>query len=147
MFKFIQNLVPRDDNGQVKRATPIRELRFKFCEIFSAAQNCTEKKQEKAIRTRLPWFTRSTNTNECYATLALPFFSSAILTDLNLFFFLFSPCVLGHDQMSLVQPSGEMSAKIREELREPDAETIAKDVAAIREWLEKQPHLPKDMGE
>lgn len=48
--------------------------------------------------------------------------------------------------MSLVQPSGEMSAKIREELREPDAETFNKDVAAIREWLEKQPHLPKDMG-
>lgn len=49
-------------------------------------------------------------------------------------------------KMSLVQPSGEMSAKIREELREPDAETVAKDVAMIREWLEKQPHLPKDMG-
>lgn len=49
--------------------------------------------------------------------------------------------------MSLVQPSGEMSAKIREELREPDAETFNKDVAAIREWLEKQPHLPKDMDE
>lgn len=48
--------------------------------------------------------------------------------------------------MSLVQPSGDMSAKIREELREPDADTIAKDIAAIREWLDKQPHLPKDMG-
>lgn len=48
--------------------------------------------------------------------------------------------------MSLVQPSGEMSAKIREELREPDADAIAKDIVAIREWLEKQPHLPKDMG-
>lgn len=49
--------------------------------------------------------------------------------------------------MTLVQPSGEMSAKIREELREPDADAIAKDIVAIREWLEKQPHLPKDMGE
>lgn len=49
-------------------------------------------------------------------------------------------------QMSLVQPSGEMSAKIREELREPDADAIAKDIVAIREWLDKQPHLPKDMG-
>jgi hypothetical protein len=49
--------------------------------------------------------------------------------------------------MSLVQPTGDMSVKIREELREPDAETVTKDVAMIREWLEKQPHLPKDMGE
>lgn len=48
--------------------------------------------------------------------------------------------------MTLVQPTGEMSAKIREELREPDADAIAKDIVAIREWLEKQPHLPKDMG-
>lgn len=48
--------------------------------------------------------------------------------------------------MSLVQPSGDMSAKIREELREPDADTIAKDIVIIREWLDKQPHLPKDMG-
>lgn len=48
--------------------------------------------------------------------------------------------------MTLVQPSGDMSAKIREELREPDAESVTKDIAAIREWLEKQPHLPKDMG-
>lgn len=49
-------------------------------------------------------------------------------------------------KMTLVQPSGEMSAKIREELREPDPAAVEKDVAAIREWLEKQPHLPKDMG-
>jgi hypothetical protein len=49
-------------------------------------------------------------------------------------------------QMSLIQPSGDMSAKIREELREPDADAIAKDIVAIREWLDKQPHLPKDMG-
>jgi hypothetical protein len=48
--------------------------------------------------------------------------------------------------MTLVQPSGEMSAKIREELREPDADSVAKDLVAIREWLDKQPHLPKDMG-
>lgn len=48
--------------------------------------------------------------------------------------------------MSLVQPTGEMHAKIREELREPDEAAIVKDVVAIREWLDKQPHLPKDMG-
>lgn len=52
-----------------------------------------------------------------------------------------------NNQMTLVQPSGEMSAKIREELREPDADAVVKDIASIREWLEKQPHLPKDMGE
>lgn len=46
----------------------------------------------------------------------------------------------------LVQPCGEMSLKIREELREPDAEAIERDMAIIREWLEKQPHLPKDIG-
>ena len=54
--------------------------------------------------------------------------------------------LINNFKMTLVQPTGEMSAKIREELREPDAEAVAKDVVAIREWLEKQPHLPKDMG-
>lgn len=49
--------------------------------------------------------------------------------------------------MTLVQPCGDMSAKIREELREPDAEAVAKDVTLIREWLDKQPHLPKDMDD
>jgi hypothetical protein len=68
-------------------------------------------------------------------------------------FFIFVPLVpFAHansnsDQMTLVQPTGEMSAKIREELREPDAASVEKDLTAIREWLEKQPHLPKDMGE
>lgn len=67
------------------------------------------------------------------------------LTSISLCVFLFMFRSHTH-QMSLVQPSGDMSVKIREELREPDADTITKDVAAIREWLEKQPHLPKDMG-
>lgn len=48
--------------------------------------------------------------------------------------------------MTLVQPCGEMSLKIREELREPDTNAIERDVAAIREWLQRQPHLPKDIG-
>lgn len=49
--------------------------------------------------------------------------------------------------MNLVQPSAEMSVSIRAELREPEnAEDIEKDIASIREWLSRQPHLPKDMG-
>lgn len=50
--------------------------------------------------------------------------------------------------MNLVQPSGDMSASIRKELREPDSpDAIEKDVASIREWLSRQPHLPKDMDD
>jgi len=57
------------------------------------------------------------------------------------------PVYLDLPEMTLVQPSGEIAAKIREELREPDAASVEKDLAAIREWLEKQPHLPKDMDD
>lgn len=48
--------------------------------------------------------------------------------------------------MTLVQPAGEMHLKIREELREPSPDAIERDVASIREWLDRQPHLPKDIG-
>lgn len=49
--------------------------------------------------------------------------------------------------MNLVQPTAEMRVSIRAELREPEnAADIEKDIATIREWLNHQPHLPKDMG-
>lgn len=43
----------------------------------------------------------------------------------------------------LVQPSGELSKRIRIELKE-DIETRDKDLATIKEWLRKQPHLPNE---
>ncbi|XP_045516584.1 alpha-tocopherol transfer protein-like [Pieris brassicae] len=41
----------------------------------------------------------------------------------------------------MIQPSGEVWQKIRAELKE-DVNTRDKDLATIKEWLRKQPHLP-----
>ncbi|CAH0595194.1 unnamed protein product [Chrysodeixis includens] len=43
----------------------------------------------------------------------------------------------------LVQPVGEMWQKIREELNE-NVNTRDQDLAAIKDWLKKQPHLPDE---
>lgn len=44
----------------------------------------------------------------------------------------------------LVQPSGELWKKIRVELKE-DVNTRDRDLAYIKEWLTKQPHLPDEL--
>ncbi|XP_059050190.1 alpha-tocopherol transfer protein-like [Achroia grisella] len=46
----------------------------------------------------------------------------------------------------LVQPSGEIWKKIRIDLNE-DVNTRDQDLAAIKEWLRKQPHLPDEWEE
>lgn len=47
--------------------------------------------------------------------------------------------------MTLEQPTGEMWQKIREELNE-NADTKDQDLAHIKEWLKKEPHLPDEFG-
>lgn len=49
-------------------------------------------------------------------------------------------------KMTLEQPAGEMWQKIREELNEK-ADTKEADLAHIKEWLKKEPHLPDEFGE
>lgn len=48
-------------------------------------------------------------------------------------------------KMTLEQPAGEMWQKIREELNEK-ADTKDSDLAHIKEWLTKEPHLPDEWG-
>ncbi|KAI8441978.1 hypothetical protein MSG28_005644 [Choristoneura fumiferana] len=48
--------------------------------------------------------------------------------------------------MTLEQPAGEMWQKIREELNE-NAETKDADLAHIKEWLKKEPHLPDEFDD
>lgn len=50
--------------------------------------------------------------------------------------------------MMLVQPTPQQRISIREELREPENQSdIDRDIKLIREWLDTQPHLPKDMDD
>ncbi|XP_053617231.1 alpha-tocopherol transfer protein-like [Plodia interpunctella] len=48
--------------------------------------------------------------------------------------------------MTLEQPTGEMWQKIREELNE-NADTKDADLAHIKEWLKKEPHLPDEFDD
>ncbi|XP_005190332.1 alpha-tocopherol transfer protein-like [Musca domestica] len=50
--------------------------------------------------------------------------------------------------MMLTKPTPEECVSIREELREPEnQEEVESDIKLIREWLDSQPHLPKDMDD
>jgi hypothetical protein len=47
--------------------------------------------------------------------------------------------------MSLLPPTLEQQRRIDDELP-PDPEMRKRDIFAIKEWLSKQPHLPKHIG-
>ena len=47
--------------------------------------------------------------------------------------------------MTLLPPTVEQQRRIDEELP-PDPEMRKRDIQMIRDWLAKQPHLPKHMG-
>lgn len=48
-------------------------------------------------------------------------------------------------KMTLVQPNPEMQLRIRSELNE-DVSTRDDDLQHVKEWLSRQPHLPKFEG-
>ncbi|KAM8703544.1 hypothetical protein ACLKA7_008206 [Drosophila subpalustris] len=55
---------------------------------------------------------------------------------------------LSANKMMMLHPTPAQRVSIREELREPeDPADIERDIKLIREWLETQPHLPKDMDD
>lgn len=54
-------------------------------------------------------------------------------------------CNLDTSKMSLVQPDPEMQVFIRKELNE-NVDTRDSDLQHIKEWLQKQPHLPDTWG-
>lgn len=99
MFKFITNLVPKEDNRVKRFKVKSRFSGFLIVEKFaqfSVGKKWAEEKQEKAgLCTRLPWFTRSTYTVEFLLcnlfdlTLHSILFRSAISTDLNVVFLSF----------------------------------------------------------
>lgn len=47
--------------------------------------------------------------------------------------------------MTLLPPTVEQQRRIDAELP-PDPDMRKRDIQAIRDWLAKQPHLPKHMG-
>ena len=48
--------------------------------------------------------------------------------------------------MTLIQPGPELQLKIRNELNE-DVDTRDDHLKIIKEWLQKQPHLPKNFDD
>lgn len=47
--------------------------------------------------------------------------------------------------MTLLPPTAQQQRFMDEELHQ-DAESTKRDIKAIKDWLDKQPHLPKHMG-
>jgi len=52
----------------------------------------------------------------------------------------------GSDAMTLEGPTAEQLKRMREEIQE-DPQMITQDLVHLRDWLNKQPHLPHHIGE